>query len=73
MASVEVLHQLHCLNMLRQATYEDYYKDKAEPWEDSPQVLRYHLGAYPYFHREHHIIANLQRPLHRQSATEAHV
>jgi hypothetical protein len=44
MASVEVLHQLHCLNMLRQATYEDYYKDKAEPWEDSPQTLRYHLG-----------------------------
>jgi hypothetical protein len=44
MASVEVLHQLHCLNMLRQSTYEDYYKDKAEPWKDSPQVLRYHLG-----------------------------
>ena len=44
MASVEVLHQLHCLNILRQATYEDYYKDKAEPWEDSPQTLRYHLG-----------------------------
>lgn len=44
MASVEVLHQLHCLNMLRQATYENYYKDKAEPWEDSPQILRYHLG-----------------------------
>ncbi|XXG93753.1 hypothetical protein Hte_000002 [Hypoxylon texense] len=45
MASVEVLHQLHCLNMLRQATYEDYYKDKAEPWKDSPQTLRYHLGG----------------------------
>lgn len=44
MASVEVLHQLHCLNMLRQATYEDYYRDKAGPWEDSPQTLRYHLG-----------------------------
>lgn len=44
MASVEVLHQLHCLNMLRQATYEDYYRDKAEPWEDPPQILRYHLG-----------------------------
>ena len=44
MASVESLHQLHCLNMLRQATYEDYYRDKAGPWEDSPQILRYHLG-----------------------------
>ena len=47
MASVEVLHQLHCLNMLRQATYEDYYRDKAEPWQDSPQTLRYHLGRNP--------------------------
>ena len=46
MASVEALHQLHCLNILRQATYEDYYKDKAEPWQDSPQTLRYHLGAF---------------------------
>ena len=46
MASVEVLHQLHCLNMLRQATYEDYYKDKAGPWEDTPQTLRYHLGRH---------------------------
>ena len=44
MASVEALHQLHCLNMLRQATYEDYYRDKAEPWQDSQQTLRYHLG-----------------------------
>ncbi|KAL8793247.1 MAG: hypothetical protein Q9195_004183 [Heterodermia aff. obscurata] len=46
MASVEALHQLHCLNMLRQATYEDYYQDKAEPWQDSRQTLRYHLGSY---------------------------
>lgn len=46
MASVEALHQLHCLNMLRQATYEDYYQDKAEPWQDSRQTLRYHLGNY---------------------------
>ena len=30
--------------MLRQATYDDYYRDKAEPWQDSPQTLRYHLG-----------------------------
>lgn len=44
MGSVEVLHQLHCLNMLRQASYEDYYKDKPGPWEDSPQILRHHLG-----------------------------
>lgn len=48
MASVEALHQLHCLNMLRQATYEDYYRDKAEAWQDSPQILRYHLGRISY-------------------------
>ncbi|KAL9115741.1 MAG: hypothetical protein Q9227_000109 [Pyrenula ochraceoflavens] len=50
MASVEVLHQLHCLNMLRQATYNDYYNDTAhmaDPWKDSSQVLRYHLGESP--------------------------
>lgn len=47
MASVEALHQLHCLNMLRQATYEDFYRDKAEPWQDTPQTLRYHLGRHP--------------------------
>lgn len=29
--------------MLRQASYWDYYKDKAGPWRDSPQTLRYHL------------------------------
>ena len=46
MASVEALHQLHCLNMLRKATYEDYYQDKPGPWEDSPQTLRYHLGRH---------------------------
>ncbi|RAL09570.1 oxidase ustYa family protein, partial [Aspergillus homomorphus CBS 101889] len=46
MGSVEVLHQLHCLNMLRQASYEDYYKDKPGPWEDSPQILRHHLDHY---------------------------
>lgn len=46
MGSVEALHQLHCLNMLRQATYEDYYRDKPGPWEDSPEILRFHLGKW---------------------------
>jgi len=54
MASVEALHQLHCLDILRQATYEDYYKDKAEPWKDSPQTLRYHLD---------HCVDNLRQKL----------
>lgn len=25
-AAVEVFHQLHCLNLIRQAVYKDYYK-----------------------------------------------
>ena len=44
MGSVEAFHQLHCLNMLRQATYADYYRGKTEAWKDSPQRLRNHLG-----------------------------
>ncbi|KAH8880797.1 hypothetical protein GQ53DRAFT_669188, partial [Thozetella sp. PMI_491] len=28
MASVEATHQMHCLNMLRKASYREYYKDK---------------------------------------------
>ncbi|MCJ1360131.1 MAG: hypothetical protein MMC33_010134 [Icmadophila ericetorum] len=54
MASVEALHQLHCLNTLRQATYVNYYQDKAEAWQDSPQILRYHLD---------HCIDNLRQKL----------
>ncbi|PQE17047.1 tat pathway signal sequence protein [Rutstroemia sp. NJR-2017a BBW] len=45
MATVELLHQLHCLDFLRQATYEDYYKDT---WEDSPEMI-------------HHCIDNLRQ------------
>jgi Mycotoxin biosynthesis protein UstYa len=26
-AAIEVFHQLHCLNLIRQAVYRDYYKD----------------------------------------------
>ncbi|KAF2726920.1 hypothetical protein EJ04DRAFT_539208 [Polyplosphaeria fusca] len=59
MASVEVLRQLHCLNVLRQATYEDYYKDKAEPWEEADTgVLTYvwvkdHPAPSPDFNVQH--------------------
>jgi hypothetical protein len=44
MATVESLHQLHCLEFLRQATYADYYKDT---WQDSPEMTRFHLGNPP--------------------------
>jgi len=42
MAGIEVFHQLHCLNMLRKATYMDYYLPKNEEWKDQ-ETLRYHL------------------------------
>ncbi|KGO46103.1 Protein of unknown function DUF3328 [Penicillium expansum] len=41
--SIEALHQLHCLNMLRQVTYLDYYLPKKKEWRDDPQTLRFHL------------------------------
>ncbi|PCG89967.1 Protein of unknown function DUF3328 [Penicillium occitanis (nom. inval.)] len=41
-AGIEVFHQLHCVNMLRQATYMDYYLPRNKEWEDQA-TLRYHL------------------------------
>jgi hypothetical protein len=45
-AGIEVFHQLHCVNMLRQATYMDYYLPRNKEWEDQA-TLRYHLGQSP--------------------------
>ena len=45
-AGFEVVHYLHCLSFLRQATYVEYYKDKALPWIDSKETVRIHLGLY---------------------------
>ena len=42
-AGIEVFHQLHCVNMLRQATHMDYYLPRNKEWEDQA-TLRYHLG-----------------------------
>lgn len=44
-AGIEVFHQLHCVNMLRQATYMSYYLPRNPEWKDH-QTLRYHLGTY---------------------------
>lgn len=40
----EVFHGLHCLNMLRQASYMDHYLPKKKEWRDDPETLRFHLG-----------------------------
>lgn len=42
--AVEVFHGLHCLNMLRQASYMDHYLPKKKEWRDDPETLRFHLG-----------------------------
>lgn len=41
---IDLWIQLHCLNTLRLASCEDYYKYKAEPRKYSPRILRHHLG-----------------------------
>lgn len=44
---LEVFHQLHCLNLLRMATYPAYYE---KIWwsdtNDKPERVRAHLGTY---------------------------
>lgn len=46
MTVFEVIHQLHCLNLIRKATYYDYYKDKAVEFTDVPNTVRLHIGNY---------------------------
>ncbi|KAF3015044.1 hypothetical protein E8E14_010334 [Neopestalotiopsis sp. 37M] len=43
MGAFEVFHGLHCLNMLRQASYIDHYLPKKKEWRDDPETLRFHL------------------------------
>lgn len=50
-AAFEIVHQLHCLNFIRMASYEDYYKEWALPWHDKPETVRVHLGKFPYSYR----------------------
>lgn len=50
-AGVEVFHQLHCLNLLRQALYKDYYGQKDLGGDvgdaDSLEDLLGHVGTKP--------------------------
>ena len=46
MAGLEVFHQLHCLRLVRQYTYKDYYANLTSPpqaFTDSEAVLRKHV------------------------------
>jgi hypothetical protein len=46
-AAVEVFHQLHCLNLIRQAVYKDYYKEHGGDVgdADSKEDLQGHVGT----------------------------
>ncbi|KAL8419979.1 hypothetical protein RB594_002942 [Gaeumannomyces avenae] len=44
---VEVFHQLHCLNLLRQGLYKNYYKDlHGDVGDASGKALHGHLGEF---------------------------
>jgi len=44
MASVEINHQLHCLNFLRKALHRDYYEFKTLEFTDHPHMVQIHLN-----------------------------
>ncbi|TAQ91306.1 hypothetical protein B7494_g277 [Chlorociboria aeruginascens] len=39
---LEVFHQLHCVNLLRQVTYKDYYYDKSGDIAEGAEILQMH-------------------------------
>ena len=41
--SLEVFHQLHCLNFLRQSTYIEHYKTRVVSFQDDSNVVRTHI------------------------------
>ena len=44
MAALEAVHQLHCVNLLWQVSYKEYYASRALAFRDSPAIIRMHLG-----------------------------
>lgn len=47
MASFEVTHQLHCIQLIREWTYRDHYRSKSIIFQGSEETVRIHLGKYP--------------------------
>ena len=45
-AALEVFHQLHCLNLIRQAVYKDYYQNQYSDVSeaDGKEDLQGHVG-----------------------------
>jgi hypothetical protein len=43
-AAIEVFHQLHCLNLLRQFTWKEYYVNDGGDISAEPEDVRSHVG-----------------------------
>ena len=43
---LEVFHQLHCLDLLRQTTHIEYYGSRGGDFAEGIDGLRMHLGSY---------------------------
>lgn len=48
---LEVFHQLHCVNLLRQVTYKEYYIDLGTDGDfvEGPEKLQMHTGKFSVF------------------------
>ena len=47
---LEVFHQLHCLNLLRQITFKDYYLELGNGnFAEGEAALRMHAGTLPHY------------------------
>lgn len=69
---MQVFHQLHCLNLLRQHSFKDYYSDKGGDIDVEPRELREHLGKYQQIYH-HALVLTWYRSLHRIFAHELDV
>lgn len=45
-AAIEVFHQLHCLNLLRQFTWKEYYANEGGDISAGEEDVRHHVGMY---------------------------
>lgn len=45
---LEVFHQLHCINLLRQVTYRDWYEDISGEFTKGAEDLKMHTGMHLY-------------------------
>src|SRR5687768_10465587 len=46
-AAIEVFHQLHCLNLLRQFTWREHYANQGGDISAPPEDVRGHVGMCP--------------------------